>query len=146
MIDLRDRCAGVNSIGLDIDPDDTTSWAALIGQQRVQADLPAATAKVWREAAATFPGLSGAGAWGDPSHKARKSCHNDGRAVDLMTRDKTLGDKVLAWLLLHRARLGITVIIWWGRTYSASNKWAGRIYTGISRHRDHLHVSVGCFG
>lgn len=146
MIDLRDRCAGVDIFGLDIDPHETTTWAALIGGQRVQADLPAATAAVWREAATKFPQLTGAGAWGDRSHKARQSCHNTGRAVDLMTRDKRLGDRVLAWLLLHRARLGITVVIWWGRIYSAANKWLGGIYKGISRHKDHVHASVGCFG
>jgi hypothetical protein len=141
MIDLRDRCAEVDIVGIDVDPDETTEWAALIGNQRVQGGLPAGTALLWKVTAKAFPQLSGAGAWGDRSHQARKSDHNDGYAVDFMTTNKQFGDRVLAWLLLHRFEHQISYIIWWGRIYSPKNGWKGARYVGRSAHKDHLHVS-----
>ena len=146
MLGFADRCAGVDIFGIGIDPHETSEWATLIGNQKVQGGLPAKTVACWKEVAAKFPTLTGAGAWGDRSHQARKSCHNIGAAVDFMTTNKALGDKVLAYLLANVKRLGLTVIIWWGRIYSAARKWVGRPYLGRSRHKDHLHVSIGCNG
>jgi hypothetical protein len=150
LVELVDRCAGVDPVALD-----TAGVQALVSTQRMQQGLPPMTQVVWRELAATFPRLTGLGAWGDRSHQARTSCHNlntpagprtGPRAIDAMTTDRALGDAVVKWALLHRDRLDITVIIWWGQIWSARGNWKPRRYVGRSAHKDHVHLSIGCQG
>ena len=135
------RCRGVNYVATNVDPDSFGEFLSLAGTQKMQGGLPAVTSTAWRKIAAAFPGLTGLGAWGDRSHRARKSDHNLGFAIDCMTRDRKLGDACLRWLLVRRVELGIAYVIWFGRIYSPKNKWVGRPYLGLSRHTDHLHVS-----
>lgn len=69
------------------------------------------------------------------------SLHAEGRAVDLGYSNKALGDEALEALLRHREALGIQLIIWWRRIYSAKNP-VGAAYTGVSPHTDHIHVEL----
>lgn len=119
---------------------------ALAGTQRIQADLPPRTAAAWRAIATRFPGVKGLGAWGDRSHKARKSCHNTGHAIDVMTTKVDEHEAIVAWALANRAKYGITLIISRRRKWSAAGKWKARPYLGTSPHTDHVHLSIDCAG
>ena len=81
--------------------------------------------------------------------------HQEGRAWDLMTRDKAHGNEVWNAMLAPDAtgephalarRAGVMYIIWnkqmW-RAYPHAGKPSGSIspYTGASTHEDHLHFS-----
>jgi len=146
VVDLtHESCTGVDSVPLGIE--------ALAGTQRMQADLPVDTQKLWRAVAAAWPKLTGLGAWGDRSHQSRVSCHNynTGRpgvrgpkAVDCMTRDLAYGAKVAAWAVAHRTELGITLVIHNRKKWSAATKWKAAPYRGTSPHTDHVHLSVNC--
>lgn len=71
------------------------------------------------------------GIWGDKAHRARKSCHNSGEAIDI-----------------HAIRCG-------GRTFAAGsarfNQYVGcmrgsfKVIFGSGRHKNHAHIQLrGC--
>lgn len=118
----------------------------LAGTQKIQGGLPAATVVAWRAIAKRFPKATGLGAWGDRAHQARKSCHNQGKAVDVMTTNPALHKEIVAWALKERQTYGFTLIISRRRKWSAKTKWIGVPYLGTSPHTDHVHLSVRCDG
>lgn len=112
---------------------------------RMQAHLPLPTQLAWSFFDDTVgPRLTGIGSWGDRSHRSRISCHNSGRALDLMTRDPEVHRFIVAVALSHRRTLDIRRIISWDRQWSAASAWQPVPYRGTSRHRDHVHLSIGC--
>lgn len=123
-----------------------TPWIVqpLAGTQPIQGGLPAQTKLAWKAIAKRFPNATGLGAWGDRSHRARKSCHNTGRAIDVMTYDKKLHGDIVAWAITNRAQFGFTLIISRRKKWSAATGWKPRPYLGASPHNDHVHISVGC--
>lgn len=71
--------------------------------------------------------------------------HDNRRCIDFMVASKAAGDRVASYLWTHRARLGLELIIWYGRiirTYPKPGIPAGTwaTYTGPNPHRDHPHV------
>jgi hypothetical protein len=75
---------------------------------------------------------------------ANRSIHGDGRAVDVgfkmvNGRANPAGWVLLNQLLPHVSQLGIQMIIWDRRIWSARTP-NGAAYTGTASHRDHLHV------
>lgn len=117
---------------------------AMAGTQKMQGGLPAATQKVWKAVAKTFPKVTSLGAWGDTPHMARKSCHNTGKAVDVMTRDVATHAAIVKWALANRKELGISLIISRRTKWSAATGWKPKKYLGTSPHTDHVHLSVNC--
>lgn len=69
------------------------------------------------------------------------SLHGEGRGVDLGYTNKAKGDAALALLLQHKEALGIQMVIWWRRIYSAKAP-NGATYQGVVPHTDHLHVEL----
>ena len=67
-----------------------------------------------------------------------------GRALDLMTRDPEVHRFIVAVALSHRRTLDIRRIISWDQQWSAASAWQPVPYRGTSRHRDHVHLSIGC--
>jgi hypothetical protein len=68
------------------------------------------------------------------------SMHGEGRACDCgFPIGDSDGDRLLKRLLKVPGRLGIQAIIYERRIYSAKSP-AGRPYTGLVPHLDHLHV------
>ncbi len=75
--------------------------------------------------------------------------HPKGLALDFMTNNlgapalkNPVGARLAAYAWAHRARLGVTYVIWDNRiitTARAAEGW--RPYSGDSRHEDHVHVS-----
>jgi hypothetical protein len=70
--------------------------------------------------------------------------HPKGLAADFMisniSNGKSVGDKIANWAIQHAARLGITYIIWYRRSWNPSRRtWVS--YSGDSAHTDHIHLS-----
>ena len=140
---IRDeQCPGMVPIELFDGPD----VLGLAGTQKMQGGLPANTQIAWKTLAARFPKIRGLGAWGDPAHQARKSCHNPGKAIDAMTVIVAEHEAIVAWALANRAKYNITLIISRRRKWSAASGWKPRPYLGASPHNDHVHLSIGCVG
>lgn len=91
-----------------------------------------------------FPGFSSGGMKRsprrDPVVGRIRDPHEEGRAIDFMTRDPNVADPLANWLVTHAADLGVQLVMWRGTEWSASNslpKWE-RI-TG-NPHNDHIHM------
>lgn len=126
------------------DPQVGSFVLGLAGTQRMQVGLPARTQTAWKAIAARFPQVKGLGAWGDRSHMARKSCHNSGKAIDVMTTVVAEHEAIVAWALANRSKYGFTLIISRRRKWSAATGWKPKRYLGTSAHNDHVHLSVDC--
>lgn len=72
-----------------------------------------------------------------------RSVHGEGRAIDVGFRGvaNPAGTRLLNTLLPHVGALGIQLIIWNRRMYSARYP-GGTRYTGVSPHTDHLHIEI----
>jgi hypothetical protein len=72
-----------------------------------------------------------------------RSIHGDGRAIDVGFSGvgNPAGTRLLNRLLPHVGALGIQMIIWNRRLYSARYP-RGTRYTGVSPHTDHLHIEL----
>jgi hypothetical protein len=70
------------------------------------------------------------------------SIHAEGRAVDigvgLDADGEAIGDMVAEWVTDNASRLGVQYLIWNRQSWTQSRGW--RAYTGVSPHRDHLHI------
>lgn len=112
---------------------------------RVQAGLPIETAVAWMELDDRFgAGLTAIYAWGDAAHRRRPSCHNTGRAIDLMTGVPRDHAAIVLYALAHRDRLRIRRIISTRHVWSAKSNWQRAEYTGSNPHLDHVHLSINC--
>jgi hypothetical protein len=72
-----------------------------------------------------------------------RSIHGDGRAIDVGFSGvgNPAGTRLLNTLLPHVGALGIQMIIWNKKVYSARYPRGAR-YTGVSPHTDHLHIEL----
>lgn len=72
-----------------------------------------------------------------------RSLHGEGRAVDVGFSGvaNPAGTRLLNLLLPHVGELGIQLIIWNRRIYSARYP-RGAAYTGVVPHTDHLHIEL----
>jgi len=73
--------------------------------------------------------------------------HASGKAIDIMTSDKALGDQIAAFLQAHASELNLYDIIWWDRIWTpvrASEGWRdyGDHGSPTANHMDHVHVST----
>jgi len=73
--------------------------------------------------------------------------HADGRAIDIMTSDKALGDEIAAFLQTNASALNVRDIIWWQQIWTpvrASEGWRyyGDYGSPTANHMDHVHVAV----
>lgn len=110
-----------------------------------QSGLPTETRIAWVE----FDHMYGAHltaiyAWGDAAHARRASCHNSGRALDLMTRDPGVHSQIVLAALSSRDRLKIRRIISRSHVWSAKSNWMRAEYGGSNPHNDHVHLSINC--
>ncbi|WP_238343036.1 mucin-2 protein [Nocardioides cynanchi] len=96
---------------------------------------------VYRSVCHAFPQITTYGGW------AARGEHASGKAIDIMTSDKALGDAIAAFLQAHASELNLYDVIWWDRIWTpvrASEGW--RFYgdhgSPTANHMDHVHVSV----
>ncbi len=73
--------------------------------------------------------------------------HASGKAIDIMTSDKAVGDQIAAFLRSHASELNLYDIIWWDRIWTpvrASEGWRdyGDHGSPTANHMDHVHVAT----
>ncbi|MFT4265220.1 MAG: mucin-2 protein, partial [Nocardioides sp.] len=107
----------------------------------VEKGLKASTIKVYRSVCHAFPEITSYGGW------AARSEHNTGNALDVMTSDKALGDRIAAWARAHAAELDLYDVIWWDRIWTpvrSSEGWRdyGDHGGATANHMDHVHIGT----
>jgi hypothetical protein len=96
---------------------------------------------VYRSVCHAFPQITSYGGW--DAHGE----HASGKAIDIMTGDKALGDQIAAFLQSHAAELNLYDVIWWDQIWTperASEGWRayGDHGSATANHMDHVHVST----
>ncbi len=66
--------------------------------------------------------------------------HEEGRAIDFMTRNPSVGDPLANWLVLHANELGIQLVMWRGTEWSASSYLPKFERITGNPHNDHIHM------
>jgi hypothetical protein len=107
----------------------------------VEYRLTPAAVYVYRSVCHAFPQITTYGGW--DAHGE----HVSGKALDIMTSDKALGDQIAAFLQSHASELNLYDVIWWDRIWTpvrASEGWRayGNHGSPTANHMDHVHVSV----
>jgi hypothetical protein len=107
----------------------------------VEYRLTAGAVYVYRSVCHAFPQITTYGGWDNHGE------HVSGKALDIMTSDKALGDQIAAFLQAHAAELHLYDVIWWDRIWTPVRASEGWRYYGdhgspTANHMDHVHVSV----
>ena len=96
---------------------------------------------VYRSVCHAFPQITSYGGW--DAHGE----HSSGKALDIMTSDKALGDQIASFLQSHASELNLYDVIWWDQIWTpvrASEGWRsyGDHGSATANHMDHVHVST----
>lgn len=107
----------------------------------VENGLTSGAVYVYRSVCHAFPQITTYGGW--DAHGE----HSSGKALDIMTSDKGLGDEIAAYLQAHASELNVYDVIWWDRIWTPERASEGWRYYGdhgsaTANHMDHVHVSV----
>jgi hypothetical protein len=107
----------------------------------VESGLTSEAVAVYRAVCHAFPQITTYGGW--DAHGE----HASGRAIDIMTTDKALGDSIAAFLQSHAAELDLYDVIWWDQIWTPERASEGWRYYGdhgsaTANHMDHVHVST----
>jgi hypothetical protein len=107
----------------------------------VEDGLTSEAVLVYRAVCHAYPQISTYLGWDDHGE------HSSGRAIDIMTSDKALGDQIAAFLQSHASELDLYDIIWWDQIWTparASEGWRdyGDHGSATANHMDHVHVST----
>jgi len=94
--------------------------------------------KLWQTVSTKYPGVENWGIWGDEKHKARKSDHNTGDAIDIAIKGNDSA-KVTGEIAANAAANKVKYMIHNGRIWQPDTGW--KPYTGKDNHSDHVHVS-----
>jgi hypothetical protein len=97
--------------------------------------------RVWEAVCNNFPQITQYGGY------APRGEHADGKAIDIMTSDVSLGDEIAAFLQAHAAQLDLFDVIWRQHIWTpvrASEGWRAMPSRGseTANHMDHVHVST----
>jgi uncharacterized protein YgiM (DUF1202 family) len=106
-----------------------------------ESGLTSSAVRLFRAVCAAFPELTTYGGY-DPHGE-----HADGRAIDFMISDSSLGQAVANWVQAHAGELGVYDIIWSQHIYTPEQASAGWRYMSdrgstTANHYDHVHVAV----
>lgn len=107
----------------------------------VESGLTSNAVYVYRSVCHAFPQITSYGGWDNHGE------HSSGKALDIMTSDKGLGDQIAAFLQSHASELHLYDVIWWDRIWTpvrASEGWRyyGDHGSATANHMDHVHVST----
>jgi hypothetical protein len=107
----------------------------------VESGLTSDAVYVYRSVCHAFPQITTYGGW--DAHGE----HSSGKALDIMTTDKALGDQIAAFLQDHASELNLYDVIWWDQIWTperASEGWRyyGDYGSATANHMDHVHVST----
>jgi len=107
----------------------------------VESGLTSNAVYVYRSVCHAFPQITSYGGW--DAHGE----HASGKAIDIMTSDKALGDQIAAFLQAHASELHLYDVIWWDQIWTPERAAEGWRYYGdhgsaTANHMDHVHVST----
>ncbi len=107
----------------------------------VESGLQPDTIKVYRAVCAKFPEIS---SYGGRAARANSSGHPTGRALDIMTPGKAVGDEIAQFVIDNYEKLGATQVIWQQRIWEPRSGWRGMENRGgaTANHMDHVHVTT----
>ncbi|WP_344198671.1 SH3 domain-containing protein [Aeromicrobium alkaliterrae] len=107
----------------------------------VERGLQPDTIKVYRAVCEKFPEIS---TYGGRAARSNSSGHPTGRALDIMTSDKALGDQIAQFVIDNHTKLGATQVIWRQRIWEPGSGWRGMENRGgaTANHMDHVHVTT----
>ncbi|MFL6174733.1 MAG: hypothetical protein ACJ716_17725 [Marmoricola sp.] len=111
------------------------------GTSSVENGITASAVRVYRAVCNNFPQITHFG--GYDAHGE----HSSGRALDIMTRDVTLGTAIADFLRAHASELNLFDVIWHQHIWTpvrAGEGWRAMPNRGsaTANHMDHVHVSV----
>lgn len=126
------------------EPEDTgISAAACESGSGVEDGLTPDAIRVHRAVCAKFPEVGSYGGLrsGDGGE------HGDGRALDIMISDKSVGDAIADFVRENREVLGVSEVIWWQQIWTVErggDGWRSMSDRGsdTANHYDHVHVTV----
>lgn len=132
-----------DSASEDSGPTSAISEAACPSGSSVESGLTPDAIRVHRAVCAQFPEVDSYGGLreGDDDE------HGQGRALDIMVSDSSLGDQIAEWVRANSQRLGASEVIWSQRIWTAersSEGWRPMEDRGstTANHYDHVHVTV----
>jgi hypothetical protein len=107
----------------------------------VESGLTSDAVYVYRSVCHAFPQITSYGGW--DAHGE----HSSGRALDIMTSDRGLGDAIAAFLQSHASELNLYDILWAQQIWTpvrSSEGWRSFASRGSATadHYDHVHVST----
>jgi hypothetical protein len=107
----------------------------------VESGLTSQAVYVYRSVCHAFPQITSYGGWDGHGE------HSSGRALDIMTSDKALGDQIADFLQAHASELDLYDVIWWDQIWTpvrSSEGWRdyGDHGSATANHMDHVHVST----
>jgi Bacterial SH3 domain len=127
----------------ETDPGDGISYAECESGSAVEAGLTPDAIRVHRAVCAAFPEVTSYGGLrsGDGGE------HGEGRALDIMVSDSSVGDAIAAWVRERYEVLGVSEVIWeqqiWTVERSADGwRWMEDRGSATANHYDHVHVTV----
>jgi hypothetical protein len=106
-----------------------------------ESGLTSSAVRLFRAVCAAFPALSSYGGY-DPHGE-----HADGRAIDFMITDSSLGQAVANWVQANAGTLGVYDIIWAQHIWTPERSSEGWRFmpdrgSATANHYDHVHVAV----
>jgi hypothetical protein len=107
----------------------------------IESGLTSSAVRLYRAVCAAFPALTTYGGY-DPHGE-----HVDGRAIDFMITDPSLGQAVADYVLANASALGVRDIIWSQQIWTPEQASSGWRYmedrgSATANHYDHVHVAV----
>jgi len=107
----------------------------------VESGLTSRAVAMYRAACAAFPELAVYGGYDNHGE------HADGRAIDFMVTDSSLGSALAEWLRVNAGVLGVRDVIWALRIWTPDQASAGWRYMSdrgspTANHYDHVHAAV----
>jgi hypothetical protein len=124
----------------------TTATSGLAGApcpdgSTIESGITSGAVRLYRAVCAAFPALTTYG--GYDAHGE----HIDGRAIDFMITDSSLGQAVADYVLANAGALGVRDIIWSQRIWTPEQAASGWRYmedrgSPTANHYDHVHVAV----
>jgi hypothetical protein len=106
-----------------------------------ESGLTSSAVRLYRSICNAFPALSSYGGYDGHGE------HSNGKAIDFMTTDSSLGQAVADWARAHASELDLYDIIWAQRIWTpvrSGEGWRSMSDRGSStaNHYDHVHIAV----
>jgi hypothetical protein len=149
---VRDQVGWVNSAYLSQDPPvqaepgapavtGGVSYAPCPSGSEVEAGLTPDAIRVHRAVCAEFPEVTSYGGLRSDGE------HSEGRALDIMVSDASMGDAIAEWVRAHASELGVSEVLWSQRIWTVERssegwRWFEDRGSATANHYDHVHVTV----